>query len=120
MGVMEYGSIGVLKLGNDFQLLQAAENEGVKGGVVSNEDGVFKKKPLIKILRVANPFKIIAADGHEVAVEFRVMDIGIGVHLFQGIIAVVVGFKIDCKGVHESPEVRMQGDEKRESRRSGW
>jgi hypothetical protein len=48
------------------------------------------------------------------------MDIGIGVHLFQGIIAVVVGFKIDCKGVHESPEVRIQGDEKRESRRSGW
>jgi hypothetical protein len=48
------------------------------------------------------------------------MDIGIGVHLFQGIVAVVVGFEVDCKSVHESPGIRIQGDEKRESRRSGW
>jgi hypothetical protein len=37
------------------------------------------------------------------------MDIGIGVHLFQGIVAVVVGFKVDCEGVHGSPGIRMRG-----------
>ena len=100
---------------NDTERLKTLEYEGVEGGIMGNEGRMVKDFPLGKVLgmtcpgedfrsrktavrgrtRQARSLRYDSINRHEVAVEFGMVNVGVGIHLFEGIVAVVKGFKID-------------------------